>query len=186
MVIGHSMGGFVGQRMAVMAPQRVNRLVLAATAARARNCKTEELARVVEKMRDPVDAGFVREFQQSTIYRKVPAPFLDAVVEASLKVPAMVWKSMLRGLLRTDGDTDLSAIQCPTIIMWGDEDTVFPRSEQLALANGIPNAVLKIMPGVGHAIHWEVPGEFATEVTLFAQRRSAMAPASGELTRAFG
>jgi len=177
MVIGHSMGSFVGQRLATLYPQYVSKLVLLASAARIGNDATVELARSVESLSDPVDPAFVREFQLSTIHRPVPPDFLDGVINESLKVPSLLWKWWLRGLLRSYLDTELGSIECPVLVLWGDRDSMFPRQEQDALVRRIPNARLKVMAGFGHAPHWEAPEIFAAEVAQFTQGRSLLSRA---------
>jgi pimeloyl-ACP methyl ester carboxylesterase len=166
-VAGHSMGSFVAQRMAVIAPERVARLVLVGSAARIRNAAVLELAEAVAAFSEPVPVEFVRDFQQSTCYRPVPAAFLDRVVSESRKVPSRVWKSILSRMLSSDWTTDVGRIRCPTLVLGGDRDAVFSRSEQEALAASIPRATLSIRTEVGHSPHWETPEEFTKELLAF-------------------
>jgi pimeloyl-ACP methyl ester carboxylesterase len=155
-VVGHSLGSFVAQWMAILAPKLVSGLVLVGSAATADNDVVRSLVPAVQSLTDPVDLGFVREFQISTIYRPVPAEFFDQVVAESLKVPARVWQAILAGLL------DLPAgIQCPTALFWGDHDAIFGRKDQDDLMRVIPGARLQVFEEVGHAVHWEAPDEFA-------------------------
>jgi pimeloyl-ACP methyl ester carboxylesterase len=160
-VIGHSLGGLVAQRMAVLRPERVSKLVLAATAASARNEVVRSLVPSVQALTDSVDRTFVREFQLSTIYRAIPDAFLDRVISESLKLPARVWKAVLAGMLDLPTLADTAQIRCPTRIFWGDRDAIFSRSEQEELLRQIPGARLHILTEVGHALHWEAPDEFA-------------------------
>jgi pimeloyl-ACP methyl ester carboxylesterase len=166
-VVGHSMGSIVAQRVAMLAPERVRRLVLAGSAASARHESVFELNAAVATLSDPVDPGFVRDFQMSCIHRPVPADFLDGVVRESLKVPAHVWKQALAGLLEAEWKPGLGSIRCPTLILWGDRETTFPLSDQQELERAIPDATLKIIPEIGHCFPWEAPGDFVRSLVAF-------------------
>jgi non-heme chloroperoxidase len=167
-VVGHSMGSFVAQHMAVRAPHRVSGLVLVGSAVTPANAVVRSMMADVGALSDPVDPAFVREFQMSTLYRPVPEAFLDRVIAESLKLPARVWKSVLAGLLDASA-MPAGAIGCPTAILWGDHDAIFGRSEQDDLLRRIPGAWLHVFRDVGHDPQWEVPEEFARELLSVIQ-----------------
>lgn len=169
-VIGHSMGSFVAQRLALLAAKRVTRLVLAGSAASADNEVVRGLVPLVQSLTDPVDPTFVREFQSSTIYRAVPDVFFERVIAESLKLPARVWEAVLAGLLDLPIVLDTAAIQCPTSIFWGDRDAIFGRSDQDELLRRIPGARLHVFTECGHDPHWEAPDEFVRELTAAIQK----------------
>ena len=158
-VVGHSLGSFVAQRMVAIAPGRITKMVLVGSAVTPRNDVVLSMVPIVHTLTDPVDIGFIREFQMSTIYRPVTPAFLGRVISESQKLPARVWKAVLAGML--DMPTLLEPVQCPVSIIWGDKDLVFSRSDQDDLLRRIPHARLHILNEVGHAVHWEVPEEFA-------------------------
>ena len=160
-VVGHSMGSFVAQRMALLAPKRVSSLVLLGSAATADNEVVRSLVPAVQSLTDPVDVEFVREFVMSTIYRPVPAEFLEKAIAESLKLPARVWQAVLAGLLDMPVLlTDLAAIGCPVSLFWGDRDAIFGRPDQDELLRRIPQARLQVFKDVGHTVHWETPDDF--------------------------
>lgn len=168
-VAGHSMGSFIAQRMAALAPSRTRRLALVGSATTLRNDVVREFQTAVEALRDPVDEAFVREFQAGTIRRAVPPEFLESVVSESGKLPARVWKAVMRGFLAEDADTDLSQVRAETLIVWGGHDAVFSREEQEKLARGLANNLRLIYTDVGHAPHWEVPEEFVRDLLAFCR-----------------
>ena len=92
-LIGHSMGSFVARKVFELAPDKVSRLVLVGGALRCNNDVVRELQRVVNELTDPVDEAFVRDFQMSTLATPVPAPFLEAVIANSRRMPARIWKA---------------------------------------------------------------------------------------------
>ena len=163
---GHSMGSLVARKVALAAPERVERLVLIASATTVRNEGVLALQREVEILEEPVPEEFVRGFQASTIYHPVPDQFMDRVVEESLKLPARVWREALAGMLADDSNTP-GLLRNRTLILWGDEDQIFPRSEQDSLLATFTTAVLKVYPKTGHALHWERPEQFVQDLKAF-------------------
>ena len=124
----------------------------------------------VRALEDPVPPEFVREFQQSTIYHPVPEEFLDTVVSESLKLPARVWRDyMEQAALSIDQDyvVQLREIDVPTLILWGEQDVLFPREEQERLAAAIPGATLKVYPETGLAVHRERPEQVVRDLEAF-------------------
>jgi non-heme chloroperoxidase len=158
-VVGASTGALFAQRAALSYPRRVSRLVMIG----AQTPANEAVMGLVEEMRaleDPVPPEFVRGFQESTIYQPVPQEFLDTVVSESLKLPARVWRDYLeQSVLSIDREyvIELREIDVPTLILWGEQDPLFPREEQERLAAAIPGASLKVYPDTGHAVHWDRP-----------------------------
>lgn len=169
-IVGHSMGSFVAQTVAIRYPQRVKKLVLIGSAATAANDVIVGLNDYVQTLTDPVDSAFIYDFQASTVYHPVPQPFLDAVVAESRKVPAKVWREALAGLIGTANAPRLGEIQAPTLVVWGDRDGIFSRGEQDALVAAIPRATLSVYRETGHGLHWERPREFTRELEKFVKQ----------------
>jgi non-heme chloroperoxidase len=168
-IVGHSMGSYVAQKFAMDYPDRTMGLVLIGSFTKVKgNTQVKELwESVTSKLTDPIDVGFVRDFQRSTLNQPVPPEFLDTVVQESLKVPARVWQAALKGLMETDISAGLGKIKAPTLILWGDKETFFLRDEQDALTKGIRNSQLVVYPGLGHSPNWEDPRRVANDLTNF-------------------
>jgi non-heme chloroperoxidase len=171
-LVGHSMGSLVAQEVALTAPERVTRLILIGSATNMRSADVLQLQQEVNTLDDPVPAEFAREFQVSTIYHPVPEEFLDRAVAESLKLPARVWRAALAGQLAVDYTARINRISMPTLVLRGDHDTIFPRPAQDALAAGLANASLKVYPETGHALHWERPSEFVSDLEEFIRTES--------------
>lgn len=167
-VVGHSMGSLVAQRMAALSPDRVSRLVLVGSAVATRNAALLALQEEVASLADPIHARFVQAFQASTIHRSVPAEFFEAIVAQSLKVPARVWKAALDGILQADMVAGAARIRCPTLVLGGDRDSVFSPAEQEELARLIPDASLTMHAAIGHDLQWEAPEAFVFDLRRFA------------------
>ncbi|HEX7997557.1 MAG TPA: alpha/beta fold hydrolase [Pyrinomonadaceae bacterium] len=166
-LVGHSMGSFVAQRVALTAPERIDRLILVGSATTLRNNAVRELQQSVNALKDPVPEKFIREFQTSTVYHPVPEEFMERVMAESSKLPARVWRALMEGMLKSDVSSELSKIKAPTLVLWGDKETIFPRTEQDALTTTLPNARLKVYADTGHSPHWERPEQFVSDVKDF-------------------
>ncbi len=170
-VVGHSMGSTNALRFAIDHPERTLGLVLVGAfhAYRGNPAVLEFWESAVSRLADPIDPGFVREFQESTLAQPVPEVFLETVVQESLKVPARVWRTAFEGFLADDFTSELGRIKVPTLIVWGARDTFCSRSDQDALLTAIAGSRLVAYESAGHTLHWEEPEHFAGDLAAFAR-----------------
>jgi pimeloyl-ACP methyl ester carboxylesterase len=170
-VVGHSMGSGVAQRLALDYPGRLLGLVLLGSFA---DLPTNPGVRAlwdsaVSQLTDPIDPHFVREFQLSTLAQPVSAAFFETVVHESLKVPVCVWQATFATFLREGWSGELGQITAPTLIVWGNQDRFCPCDDQNTLVAAIPDSRLLVYPGAGHALHWEEPARFAADLAAFTE-----------------
>jgi pimeloyl-ACP methyl ester carboxylesterase len=170
-VVGHSMGSFVAQGLALAAPARVKRLVLVGASPRGAMPGVRELMRDVAGLADPVPEDFVQAFQQSCLARPVPAPFFERTVAESRKLPARAWRALCADFAGFDVRAELARIACPVLVVWGARDALFGREEQDALVAGLPAAALRVYEASAHAPNWEEPERFARDVADFVAGR---------------
>ena len=167
-IVGHSLGATIAQRLALDYPYMVKALVLVGSfSSLTTNASVAELRSIVQSMQDPVDSVFVHEFQKSTLFKPVPVEAFQTYVRESLKVPASVWKATANEALTVDYSKALENIFVPTLIIWGDKDVLSLRSDQYTLARAIKRSTLRIYEGVGHAVHWEDPERFTADLLSF-------------------
>jgi non-heme chloroperoxidase len=168
-IAGHSGGSYAAQGFALDHPDRTLGVVLIGAFRTVHdNPAVLELYGAVSELTDPVDPGFVREFQESCVAQPVPAGFMDAIVAGSMRLPARVWKDYLANLLEAEVPTERGVIAAPTLIEWGDQDAICRRSDQDGLLAAIPQAHLEVYRGAGHCPHWEQPERAAAEIAAFA------------------
>jgi non-heme chloroperoxidase len=183
-VVGHSMGSFVAQRIAADRPDRVTRLVLIGSGSTLQTELLIGFAEFVEQMADPIAPALIHEFQVGTVAHAPPAPFVARIVEESGKLPVRIWREAMRGMVRADSRTPLSRIAVPVLIMWGEQDVIFPRAHQDSLMT-IRGAQLVTYAETGHAPHWERPDRVAADLTSFlGLGSSSSAPAVSPARRA--
>jgi pimeloyl-ACP methyl ester carboxylesterase len=184
-IAGGSSGGLVAQRFAIDHPDRTVGLVLLGSPLSLGNkpAARDLLDSTISKLTDPVDTGFVRAFVESAVVCPVPDAFLSAMVQKSLKVPAYVWKATCEGLLEDDFSSELGSIRAPTLVVWGDCDTILARDEQESMASSIPNARLLVYPNAGHAVYWEDPARVARDLAAFVGEIVRESTAGGQGSR---
>ena len=59
------------------------------------------------------------------------------------------------------------AAQLPTLIVWGEQDTIIPVRHAHAAHEAIPGSRLEVIPAAGHFPHVETPGAFLAVVLDF-------------------
>ena len=166
-LVASSSAAFTALRVAADFPDRVTGLVLIGAPWSLRErAPSLGFVEAVHALEEPVDPAFVRDFVTSTSSERVPLPFLETMIEESLKVSAHVWKVTLDGLLAAPSAADL-AVRVPTLIVWGDQDVFLPKDDQVRLNSAIPGSWLVVYEGAGHVVHWELPERVAHDVSRF-------------------
>lgn len=122
----------------------------------------------VDRLTDPIDEDWVRHsLSWYPLLHAVPSWFIEDRISDGVRMPAHAWKGILQGLGTATPPTESGTIQAPTLILWGDDDNLLPRSDQEVLAARITGAVLKVYPDAAHLVLWECPDRVASDVTAF-------------------
>lgn len=177
-VMGHSMGGFVAQELALSRPDRVDKLILSATNFGGPNhipVTPEAMAVLTDRSGDPVE--LVKRGIEVACAPGFAEAHPDAVEELiayrlSNPVPPAQYQAQLAvglGLLDADAcfEQRLKALDAPTLILFGEHDRVVPPGNADLLSREIPHSVVEILPAAGHLFPIEVPGEAVRAVLAF-------------------
>lgn len=169
-LVGHSLGSFVAQRVAVEDAARLARLVLIGSGpgGLGNDAMRQEVSAMFMGVTDPMTPAFARDFQASVSARPVPAAFYETMVAELLRVPGRVFHQAVPALDDRDTLRRLSALQVPTLLIWGDRDSLFGRQTQDALLAAVPGSRLVVYEGTGHTPQWEEPARVAADVLRFA------------------
>lgn len=170
-IAAHSASGFFAQRFAIDHPQRVLGLVFVGSPLTLRHHAglREAWNSTFSRLADPIDPRFIRDMQASTLAKSIPQEFFEILVSEAMKVPARVWKQAFQYLLEEDLGAELSKIDAPTVIVWGNRDGVVSRNDQDALVAAIKGSRLVVYDGGGHSPHWEEPSRFASDLAGFVE-----------------
>ena len=169
-VLGYSMGARIALHLAHAAPERVAALVMEsgspglATAEEraARRASDEALAAAIE--RDGVEA-FVTRWERQPLFASqetLPPEARDALHRQRLRNSTVGLANSLRGMGTGAQESlwdRLGTIDVPTLLIAGALDAKF-RSIASQMAQHMPRSHLVLVPGAGHTVHLEQPGEF--------------------------
>ena len=123
---------------------------------------------VLAALHDPVTADDVRSITSTiALHDPVPTDFLAHRDRAAQTIPTHVWRLSYAGLLTATPPLDAGRIGVPTLLIWGADDDLLPRSTSDALRAEIPGARLLVYEGTGHMVLWEQPERVARDVLSF-------------------
>jgi len=169
-LVGHSLGSFVAQVAATSdAEGRLSRLVLIGSGpGRAPDPSAPSAVNsYFASVRDPIDYRFARDFQAGTAFTPLPPAFLETMIGEVQRVPAAMFHELAKGSADPQHVEKLGRLKVKTLLLWGDKDSMFSRSDQDALLKIIPGSRLIPYPETGHALHWEYPERFAQDLSAF-------------------
>jgi pimeloyl-ACP methyl ester carboxylesterase len=157
------MGGYVAQEIMRQAPERVLRLALLDTSARA---DTEEQS---ARRRGLIELAEKGEFQGVTprllpVFlhpdRLTDKPLTDAVTAMTARVGKDAFLRQQRAIMgRVDGRPSLSAIRCKTLVLCGRQDQLTPFDLHEEIAALVKGSRLAIVEACGHLSTMERPWE---------------------------
>ncbi len=168
-LLGVSFGGLLAQQLAHQAPQRVRRLVLAATAA-----GVPGLGGVPGSPRILLTLATPRRYRSPDYYRRVagrlyggqarhdPDALLHGSVARFARAPSVGgYAAQLYAVSFWTSLPWLWHLRQPTLVLTGDDDPIVPVVNGRILARLIPNARLEIIRGGGHLFLLEEPARTA-------------------------
>jgi pimeloyl-ACP methyl ester carboxylesterase len=79
---------------------------------------------------------------------------------------------MFADLLEYDDTAELGRIRAPTLLLWGDADSLVSRDMQDQLMAAIPGSELLVYPNVGHTPRWDDSSRFSADTAAFVERIS--------------
>lgn len=164
---GLSMGGVTGQWLGVHAAQRLNRLVVANTAARVgtmEGWQARAAAVRAHGLEDIADTAASRWFTPEFVLRQ---PEIAAAMAAKLRAQnAEGYAACCDALAAADLRGTLHAIAAPTLIIAGEADPVTTLADAQAMQRAIPDARVTALPA-SHISSIEAPALFTLAVLAF-------------------
>jgi pimeloyl-ACP methyl ester carboxylesterase len=165
-VLGFSMGGYIAQELALAAPDRVEKLILLATAPsvdgfgravvrslmdiRRSNMSREQVVRAMAPFLYSPDLLDDEDRFERAVLNSVNNPYAQTDVGFLRQAEA---------ILGWDGADRASGIKSPALVVVGQEDVLVPPRNSEKLAKLLPSATLKVLSG-GHIGCIEYPSEY--------------------------
>jgi pimeloyl-ACP methyl ester carboxylesterase len=186
-VVGVSMGGMIGQTLAIEHPDRIRSLVSMHSTTGSRRVGQPTLKvfglMLSEAPRDR--EAFVQRIART--YEMIGSPAYPTDAERLRRVAGESWDRghNPRGVLRQmhaisasgDRTTALRRLALPATVIHGTRDTLVRLSGGRATARAIPNARLRIVEGMGHDLPRDLWPLFADEFADTAARAGWRSPA---------
>jgi 3-oxoadipate enol-lactonase len=170
---GLSMGGMIGQTLALRHPELFASLALCDTSSR---IPAEARPLWADRIRTAETQG-MEPLVEPTLARWLTAPFRERRQDVVGQVARMIRSTPPRGyagcchaISALDLTDRISAIQVPTLIVVGEEDQGTPVAASKVMHERIKGSELVIIPSAAHLANLEQPEAFTRAVTGFLSK----------------
>lgn len=163
-LLGHSFGGQVALKFAIMHTNMVDRLILygAAVIRRKPGLKVQ-IVGYAAKAGNILFSIWPLSMVQSLARRMV----YKALGSNDERYSKGIMKDIRKKILCQDLSALFGEVKIPTYILWGDQDDKTPVQDAYTIQENIHGSSLQVVKGAGHRIHQEVPEQFIDAVTSF-------------------
>lgn len=180
-VVGMSMGGMIGQLLAIHAPEKVASLtsIMSTTGRRGLPGARADVRRHILSRPVSNSAGDRMDFNLKT-WELIGSPAYPRDVDDTR---AFVLRNFERGMTAEGIARQFAAIvagpgrhrqlrkiNIPSLVIHGDSDRLVPPQCGMDTARSIPGATLKIIPGMGHDLPAPLLGELVGMIAAHARR----------------
>lgn len=158
--ICHSFGGRVGAKLAVKYPDKVEEFIFTGTPLIKEKLPLRKvlILYVVKVVKKYLKLSFnENRFRKLLYYLLREWDYYKAPKDI---------KETFKAVIAENSESYLPLIKAKTLVLWGDSDTFVPKSVGKRIAQLIPGAVYKEIPGT-HRLPYERPEGFAREVLTF-------------------
>ncbi|MBV7484645.1 alpha/beta fold hydrolase [Bordetella sp. BOR01] len=181
-LIGHSLGGAIGQEFALRHPDRV--LALVSSDAFARHVP---LPGISDALRQRAASFGTPEQNRRILASAVPRYFdprnasasdIDMFVGMTMQASTPALRDQLLDAYSAptlDAD-QYRQLRIPVLAISGATDTVVPVANAIALGDIVPGSEIALVPRAGHTPMWERPDDWARQVLDFLDRRVSASP----------
>ncbi|KIC94784.1 alpha/beta fold hydrolase [Flavihumibacter solisilvae] len=155
-LLGNSLGGHVALVHVLKHPERIKSLILTGSSGLFENGMGDTYPK-------RGDYEYIRKKTELTFYdpKMATKELVDEVydiVNSRLKVIKII--ALAKSAIRNNLGEELSQIKQPTLLVWGNNDTITPPFVGREFNRLIPNSELHFIDHCGHAPMMEVPEEF--------------------------
>lgn len=165
-LLGNSLGGHVGLVHTLKHPERIRSLILTGSSGLFENGMGDSYPKRGDK-------EYIRKKTELTFYD--PKMATDELVDevysiTNNRMKAIKIIALAKSAIRNNLGEELSQIQQPTLLVWGNNDTITPPFVAREFNRLIPNSELHFIDKCGHAPMMEVPAEFNAILHRFLEK----------------
>ena len=171
--IGLSMGGMIGQAVALNYPDRLKSLILCDTAAKV-NEEDQPIwqERIEAALKHGMEALLEPTLERwfTKPFREKNPPEVQLIRKLFLSTPVKGFVGCAEAIRRLNYLDRLSEIKLPTLIIVGQEDMGTPVEVAKEMHKRIPNSELVIIPSAAHLSNLEQPERFNQAIADFLEK----------------
>ena len=165
-LLGNSLGGHVGLVHTLKHPERIKSLILTGSSGLFENGMGDSYPKRGDK-------EYIRKKTALTFYD--PAMATEELVDevysiTNNRMKAIKIIALAKSAIRNNLGEELSQIKQPTLLVWGNNDTITPPFVAKEFNKLIPNSELHFIDKCGHAPMMEVPAEFNAILHKFLKK----------------
>ncbi len=173
-LMGNSLGGHVALLHILKHPERIKSLTLTGSSGLFENGMGDSYPK-------RGDYEYIKTKTQLTFYdpniaTKELVDEVYAIVNNRIKAIKII--SLAKSAIRNNLGEELNQIQKPTLLVWGNNDSITPPFVAREFNKLIPNSELHFIDKCGHAPMMEVPDEFNTILHKFLKNQNEPATIS--------
>ncbi len=171
-LVGHSLGGMVVQRLLAQAPHAARAVVLAQTSAAFGSRDPAWQAEFLSARLGPLDAGHGMASLAEGLVADMAGPGADPAGLALARdclahTPDSTYRDSVMAMPGFDCRDALARIAVPALVLAGTRDTSAPARGMERMAARIPGAQYVALEGAGHLAHLEQPRAFNAALGQF-------------------
>ncbi|WP_298918193.1 alpha/beta hydrolase [uncultured Nostoc sp.] len=181
LVLGWSLGGILAMELALHLPERITGLILVATAAKPRGSHPpitwqDNLYTGVAGLINYIKPSwqwnietfgkrslfrYLIQQHTSTTYNYIATDAVPAYLQTSPAATRALYSAIQSGYNRL---LDLQQIQCPSLVLAGDQDRHITSDSSLETAQHLQNSQWQCYANTAHLFPWEVPQQVLNDI----------------------
>lgn len=171
-VIGFSMGSYIALKTAEEYPDLFSKVILIGTKCGGTASSTQILQ---EKA---ASEGMSKEQITQQIMHKVFAPettmddiaSFDKEIQSPVKLTKVQQDAITKSLQNFDLLSQADNVKIPVLVLTGEYDGINPPAQGKKVAEALPDAQFKVIPGAGHIAFFENPDQVFKEIDTFLKK----------------